>query len=182
MYLNQNDADCAAVRRCLDGDTAAFEELVQRYQRPLFNVALRLLGRYDDAGDATQTAFVKAYTRLDTFDRSHRFFSWIYRILKNECLNVLRAQRTWEPLSDDRIGRAVPEDAIELAQRQRAIQDALMALSVEYREVIMLRHFGNLSYEEIAVTLGVPVKTIKSRLYSARQRLSESLSEWKARS
>ena len=182
MYLDQDGADLAAVRRCLDGDQAAFEELVLRYQRPLFNVALRLLGRYDEASDATQNAFVKAYGHLDTFDTSQRFFSWIYRILRNECLNVLRGKRSWEPLSDVVLGGAQPADAVEDVERQRAVHQALMSLDADYREVIVLRHFAGMSYEDIATTLGIPAKTVKSRLYSARQRLAANLSAWKVRS
>ena len=182
MYLDQDELDRAAVRRCLDGDTAAFEELVRRYQRPLFNVAVRLLGRHEDAADATQNAFVKAYRHLDTFDATQRFFSWMYRILRNECLNAMRGQRTWEPLSDDLPGRVAPSEDLEHAERQRAVQKAVTSLAYEHREVIALRHFAGLSYEEIAATLGIPAKTVKSRLYSARQRLAEILSAWKVRS
>ena len=98
---DQND-DCLWVARCLKGEAAAFEPLVDRYQRVLFGVALRLLGNYEDAKDATQTALVKAYEHLDGFDRDQRFFNWIYRILKNECLNVLRARRPSGPVSLDR--------------------------------------------------------------------------------
>jgi RNA polymerase sigma-70 factor, ECF subfamily len=180
--LDQDELDRSAVGRCLEGESGAFEELVHRYQRPLFNVAFRLLGRYDDATDATQNAFVKAYRHLDTFDASQRFFSWIYRILRNECLNAMRGQRSWEPLSDDVVGGSVPPDALEDIERQRAVHRAVMSLSREYREVIALRHFGGLSYEDIAATLGIPAKTVKSRLYSARQRLAASLSAWKVQS
>ncbi|HEX6464260.1 MAG TPA: sigma-70 family RNA polymerase sigma factor [Vicinamibacterales bacterium] len=170
------------MRRCLEGDRAAFEELVQRYQRPLFNVALRLLGRYDEASDATQNVFVKAYRHLETFDATQRFFSWIYRILRNECLNALRGRRTWEPLSNDVLGGGRSPDAIEDAERQRAVQRAVMSLDTDYREVIALRHFAGMSYEDIATMLGIPAKTVKSRLYTARQRLAASLSGWNVRS
>ena len=170
--------DAAIVARCLDGDRNAYEEIVKRYQRTLFNVALRVLGNYEDAKDATQTALVKAYEHLDGFDRDQRFFNWIYRILKNECLNVLRARRPSGPVSLDlpAVGGA---DPVELGQRQRAVQVALQTLSLDYREVVVLRHFTDLSYDEIAATLSIPVKTVKSRLYTARQQLSHQLSEWR---
>jgi len=181
VYVKQDEADAAAVRRCLEGESNAFAELVERYQRPLFNVALRLLGSYDGASDATQNAFLKAYAHLETFDSTQRFFSWIYRVLRNECLNALRAKRPWEPLSEDLIDAARPVDAVEAAERDHAVRQALMSLPVEYREVIALRHFVEMSYEDMAVALGIPAKTVKSRLYSARQRLAERLSAWKAR-
>jgi RNA polymerase sigma-70 factor (ECF subfamily) len=171
-----NDADL--IERCQAGETEAFEALVQTYQRGLFNIALRLLGRYEDARDATQTTFIKAYEHLDRFDPAQRFFSWIYRILKNECLNVLRARRQSEPVPLDWPAAGVP-DLVEAGERQQAIQRALLALSDEYREVLVLRHFTELSYDEIANALGIPEKTVKSRLYTARQRLGELLAEWR---
>jgi RNA polymerase sigma-70 factor (ECF subfamily) len=170
--------DEALARRCQRGDPDAFEALVVRHQRVLFNVALRMLGSYEDARDATQTAFVKAYQHLGTFDATQRFFSWIYRILKNECLNILRARRPSEPVPLDWPAAAVP-DTLEAAQRQQAVQAAMLALTPEYREVLVLRHFTELSYEEIAGVIGVPVKTVKSRLYTARQRLGELLVDWR---
>jgi RNA polymerase sigma-70 factor, ECF subfamily len=181
VYLRQDDEDAALVRRCLGGESAAFEDLVDRYQRPLFNVAFRLLGSYDEASDATQNAFVKAYTHLGSFHQHQRFFSWIYRILKNECLNMLRSQRMVEPLPPDLAADRGPVDSVEDAERRRALDKALMSLSTEYREVIALRHFAELSYDDIAAALGIPAKTVKSRLYSARQRLGELLVDWKER-
>lgn len=169
--------DAAVVKRCLGGDHEAYEVIVLRYQRPLFNVALRMLGDAEDARDATQTAFLKAYQHLGTYDPSQRFFSWIYRILKNECLNVLRARRPTEPVSPGAAG-GTAADPVEVQERHRTIQAALLTLSVEYREVVVLRHFTELSYDEIASALGIPTKTVKSRLYTARQQLGEILAGW----
>jgi RNA polymerase sigma-70 factor, ECF subfamily len=170
--------DAAVVARCLEGDHNAYEEIVKRHQRTLFNVALRLLGNYEDARDATQIAFIKAYEHLDGFDRDQRFFSWLYRILKNECLNVLRGRRPLQAVSLD-LPAVAAADPVERGQRQRAVQAALQTLSLDYREVVVLRHFTELSYDEIAATLGIPAKTVKSRLYTARQQLSDQLSEWR---
>ena len=169
--------DAAVVTRCLNGEHNAYEAIVTRYQRGLFNVALRMLGNYEDARDATQNAFIKAYEHLDSFNTEQRFFSWLYRILKNECLNVLRGRRPSEPVSLG-LPAGEGEDPIEVRERHRAVQEALMALSMEYREVVVLRHFTDLSYDEIAATLGIPSKTVKSRLYTARQQLGELLVEW----
>jgi RNA polymerase sigma-70 factor (ECF subfamily) len=121
---------------------------------------------------------VKAYEHLDTFDVSQRFVSWIYRILRNECLNTLRARRPSEPVSLEWAAAGVP-DSVLAVERQRAVQTALLGLTADYREVIVLRHFTELSYDDIAATLGIPVKTVKSRLYSARQRLGEVLAGWR---
>jgi RNA polymerase sigma-70 factor (ECF subfamily) len=169
--------DAAVVARCLAGEHNAYEAIVTRYQKGLFNVALRMLGNYEDARDATQTAFIKAYEHLDSFDPEQRFFGWVYRILKNECLNVLRARRPSEPVSLELPARQ-GGDPVEARERHQAIQAALLALPVEYREVVVLRHFTDLSYDDIAATLGVPAKTVKSRLYTARQQLGDRLVEW----
>lgn len=179
MYLPQDADDAVLVARCRAGDPAGFELLVRRHQRPLFNIALRMVGNREDAADATQNAFVKLYEHLDAYDLDRRFFSWIYRILVNECLNILRGRRPSIDCSavELRTDRG-PLDALERSERHRRIQAALMVLPLEQREVIVLRHFAGLSYEEIAGATGVPAKTVKSRLYSARQRLGELLFAW----
>jgi RNA polymerase sigma-70 factor (ECF subfamily) len=169
--------DAAVVGRCLDGERNAYEAIVSRYQRGLFNVALRMLGNYEDARDATQTAFIKAYEHLDSFNPEQRFFNWLYRILKNECLNSLRGRRPADPVSLGLPART-GTDPVETRERHQAVQSALLTLSVEYREVVVLRHFTDLSYDEIAATLGIPPKTVKSRLYTARQQLGGLLAEW----
>jgi len=182
VYFRKGEDEGVLVRRCLAGDADAFEPIVRAYQAPLFNVALRMLGTADDARDATQTAFIRAYEHLDSYDPGHKFFTWIYRILINECLNILRARRPNEPVSEDLAGErdAHRIDPIDAEKRRKAIQKAILALPVDYRQVIVLRHFAELSYEEIAATVGIPVKTVKSRLFSARQRLGEHLLGWKA--
>jgi len=161
------------IARCLAGDAAAFEPLVERYHRTLFRVAARLLGDREEARDASQTAFLKAYQALGTWDHNRRFFSWIYRILVNECLNRLRSRRTTEPLADTAAERVA--DSVESAQTRRRVRQALLQLSAEQRDVIVLRHFADLPYDEIATLLSIPEKTVKSRLFSARQRLCELL-------
>ena len=171
----QNDDDAALVAGAVRGDTAAFEALVTKYQRVLFSVAHRMLGDYADAADATQTAFIKAYQKLGSFDPSFRFYSWIYRILLNECLNRQRDRRPHEPLAPELAAAGTPLETLESSERRRRVQDAVLRLGMEYREVIVLRHFADLSYEEVAATLGIPEKTVKSRLYTARQRLMELL-------
>jgi RNA polymerase sigma-70 factor (ECF subfamily) len=177
-FILSAEEDGALVQRCLAGDTAAFRPLVERYERLLFTVALRMLGNHADATDAAQEAFVRAYQKLNTYDCGHKFFSWLYRILINECLNVKRARRPLVP-----IGAAVqsaddPQRAARQSELRKCVQSALLRLPRAYREVIVLRHFGELSYADIAALLGVPEKTVKSRLYSARQQLGTLLLGW----
>jgi RNA polymerase sigma-70 factor, ECF subfamily len=174
-YFSQDAEDVVFVRQCLAGDTTAFEPLVRRYQRVLYNVALRMLGDHAAADDATQNTFVSAYHKLATFDTNRRFFSWIYRILVNECLNDRRGRRSFEPITSDAAMVPSPADDLETRERRRAVQAAILGLPHDYREVIVLRHFGGLSYDEIADAVGVPAKTVKSRLHTARERLVASL-------
>ena len=169
------DPDEALVARCLRGEVEAFEPIVARYQRVLFNAAYRLLGDREDARDVAQAALVKAYEKLSSFDPHYRFFSWIYRIVVNEALNTRARRRPSAPLSRD-----VPDDGSvfeTLASRERSdsVQSALLRLTAEDREVIVLRHFAELSYAEIGETLGLAEKTVKSRLHEARQRLGRML-------
>lgn len=171
----QDPDDVSLVARTVAGESEAFELLVARHERVLFRVALRMLGDYADARDATQTAFIKAYERIASFDSRFRFFSWMYRILLNECLNARRDRRPHEELSPQLVAGDSPFDALAVAERRRRVQDALLQLSPEHRAVVVLRHFAELSYDDIAITLGVPAKTVKSRLYTARQRLGELL-------
>ena len=168
----------ALVRRCLAGDTAAFEGLVTQYQRLAFKVSLRMLGNYEDAGDATQNTFIKVFEKLSTYEPRYRFFSWMYRILINECLNIRRARHPSEELSEEQPSGVGSSDSVEVAERRRDVRAAILSLPVHYREVIVLRHFAQMSYEEISETVGVPVKTVKSRLHTARQQLTRQLSAW----
>ena len=182
VYLDQSVDDAAAVRRCLQGDPGAFDALVARYQQVLFTVALRMTGDSEEARDATQNTFIKVYEKLGTYDPGRRFFSWMYRILVNECLNLRR--RPWSTGSaeiDDAVALAPSSDAVETAERRRDVKKAILALPPDYREVIVLRHFAALSYDEMSEAIGIPAKTVKSRLYSARQQLAELLAPWMTR-
>jgi RNA polymerase sigma-70 factor, ECF subfamily len=181
--MDQSVDDAAAVRRCLNGEPAAFETVVTRYQQVLFNVAFRMLGDYEDARDAAQNTFVKAYEKLATYDPERRFFSWIYRILLNECLNLRRrpAIHLLGERTEDAVAEHATPDVVEAAERRRDVKQALLTLSPDYREVIVLRHFAALSYEEMSDAIGVPAKTVKSRLHTARQQLASELAVWMQR-
>ena len=161
--------------RCRGGDRVAFAGLVMRYQRPLYNAAFRIVGNSDDAADVTQSVFLKIAQQLDEYDPQYRFFSWIYRIAVNESLNLVRRNRREEPLGEeDELPGAEgedPERRASEAQAARRIERALMGMSTEDRTVLTLRHFSEFSYREIGSILGVEEKTVKSRLFEARQRL-----------
>lgn len=176
----RDDRDRKLVRRCLDGDRSASTELVDRYHRVLFNVALRMLGNVQDAEDVTQTVFGNAFLALRSYDPTFRFLSWIYRMAVNESLNALKRRRPAVPL-DDEPGLAAPgfgDDSA--ADAEERVGRALMDLKPDDRAVVVLRHFASYSYDEIASVLEVPVRTVKSRLFTARQRLRLALLEQEA--
>lgn len=168
--------EAALIDRALAGDREAFGGIVDAYGRVVYNLALRMVYDAEDARDLSQTVFVKAFQKLSTFDRSHRFFSWIYRITINESLNLLSRRRRHETLdeeleADDR----GPEARAAAAEENGLVQRGLMELSPEHRMVIVLRHFLELSHHEMSEVLRVPEKTVKSRLHTARGRLGEIL-------
>lgn len=159
------------------GSAEAFEELLSVYQKPIFNVAYRILNDYEDARDVTQNVFLKAYANLEKFDQKHRFFSWIYRIAINESINLRTAKRPQEDLDHAQIKEShTPEKALNQRELDESIQSALMSLGIDYRIVIVLRHFNQCSYRDMSDILEIPEKTVKSRLFTARCLLRESLS------
>lgn len=170
--------DAVLVRQCLGGDSAAFDTLVDRYQRPLYNTALRMTGDSEEARDITQNAFIKAYERLCDYRPEHKFFSWIYRILINDALNHLKQRKLTQGLDAEIASHQRPPDEEFDARRQSArIETALRELSFEQRVVIVMRYFNDMSYIEMGTILSLPEKTVKSRLYSARQNLATLLSQ-----
>lgn len=164
------------VRRSLEGDAEAYGELVQTHQRVLYNVALRMTGNREDAQDVTQIAFIKAYQKLASFDRSRKFFSWVYRILWNETLNLMQRRPRHEPLDEETPGgQSSPERESEEREESVLIHEAIQELPADYRQVILLRHFAQLSYQEMSRVIELPEKTVKSRLFTARRLLGTIL-------
>lgn len=165
----------ALVQRCVQGDADAFSQLVTRFERPLFNVALRVLRDREEARDVVQTTFLRAWTHLGSYRPEHRFFSWIYRITYNESVNQLRKRRT-EPLDNHLVSpEQRPDEAAADGEVAGLVEAAVEELDEDLRQVIVLRHWLDLSYDEMAETLGIPAKTVKSRLFTARQRLAKVL-------
>ncbi len=169
--------DTVLVQRCCAGDRAAFDTLILRYQTPVYNAALRLVGNADDAKDVAQTVFLKVFLHVADFDPQYRFFSWLYRITLNESHNLLGKRRGYAEITGEELDpRPGPEAQAEGGETVQSIDLALRQLSLEHRQVIVLRHVLHLSYEAMAETLQVADKTVKSRLHSARQRMRDLLS------
>jgi RNA polymerase sigma-70 factor (ECF subfamily) len=168
--------EAALVERALRGDHQAFATLIDAYGRVVYNLALRMVNDVEDAQDLAQTVFIKAWEKLATFDRRNRFFSWLYRIALNESLNYRARRRRHEVLDEGlRSTEPGPDERFAATQEIQMVQAALMELREDDREVVVLRHFLQLSHHEMSAILGVPEKTVKSRLYSARQRLEVQL-------
>jgi RNA polymerase sigma-70 factor (ECF subfamily) len=173
-----SDPDAPLVERCRSGDRAALAELMARYQRPIYNAAFWIVRRPEDANDVAQTVFLKVAERLGGYDGDRRFFSWIYRIAVNEALDVLRRNGHEQALDEDvefADDRPEPGAVLAAAEAGTQVRAALLQLTVAQRTVIVLRHFSELSYREIADVLDVDEKTVKSRLFEARTRLRELL-------
>ncbi len=170
------DRDAALVNDCKQGDRRAMTELVSQYERPVFNAAYRILGNADDAADITQTVFLKVFEHISDYDPKFRFFSWIYRIAINESLNQVKQRRNQEPLADSQASPwRSPEEHLESKRLCNRVQGALMQLETDYRTVVVLKHMSGCSYQQISEILQIPEKTVKSRLYTARQLMKKTL-------
>ncbi len=176
VLMNETD-ERALVQQARQGDSRAFGVLVDRYQRVVYNLALRMVNDRDEAQDIAQTVFVKVFQNLDSYDPHYRFFSWIYRIALNESLNHRGRLRRHEELDPglESNGRG-PDECAALGEVRTEIGNALMQLTADYRTVVIMRHFLELNQVEMSQILEVPEKTVKSRLHTARRLLGDMLS------
>ena len=175
-------SDSILVRNTLHGDTQAYGELVHRYQAPVFNVCYRLLGEQREAEDLTQEVFIRAYQRLQSFDLLRPFGPWIRRVAANLCYNHMQKnQPLLLPIQDEQDyedeGHHTPESVIEMNEKNKVIRQAMSKLPPEYRIALELRHFHELSYEEIAKELNLPLNTVRSHLFRARKKMVVFLNE-----
>ncbi|MDI3316893.1 MAG: sigma-70 family RNA polymerase sigma factor [Bacillota bacterium] len=177
----------ALLERAQAGDVAAFEELVRPELRRVYGAAVRLVGR-QEAEDVVQEAVLHAFRALGAFRGGSRFGSWLYRIAINLCLDHGRRNRRREHHEEAReparipepaTGTAAcdPEEALLAAERHEAVEAALAALPEEYRAALLLRDVEGLSYEEVAEMTGIPLGTVKSRVFRGRRALREKLAE-----
>ncbi len=180
--------DQRLIADCLQGDTAAFGQLVRRYQDRLFNTVFRLVNNAEDAQDVVQEAFLNAYLSLDSFKGQAEFFTWLFRIAHNTAISLKRKQRVTLSLSAGRDGEpglepldesdlSEPTHGLERAEEARRIQAALGRLTPEHRTVLVLKEMEGLKYEEMAEVLQVPIGTIRSRLHRARVELRAVLEQ-----
>lgn len=170
------------ILKTLQGDQEAFARLVTRYERQVYNLAYRMLGNAEDAEDATQETFLRAYMALPSFEMGRKFSSWLLSIAANFCVDCLRRRRfAWLSLQDLSFRLASPaEEADRTVLRQEEasqVQRLLNRLPEKYRLVVILRYWYDFSYEEIASTTGLSLATVKTRLHRARCMLARALEE-----
>lgn len=165
------------ILRARRGDTEAYGELVTRYQTNVFNVCYRILHERGEAEDLAQESFMRAYDRLSTFDIEREFGPWIRRVAANLCLNHLESQHKSAELKDEKDANESqgPEAVVEIQERSEQIRRALALLPPQYRVVVELRHYQEMSYDEIAAELNIPLSDVKSHLFRARKLLAEKL-------
>lgn len=163
--------DRKVIERVLKGDTDAFNLLVRQWERPIYNFIVRMIGDRDEAMDLCQEAFMKAYRELNTLKDLDRFSAWLYRIAHNTCYSKLRKDqgKTFVELEPETRAARTPIES------RLAVEKALQRLPEEQREVVILKIFQNLKFEEIAAIQGAPVSTVKSRLSLGFEKLRSIL-------
>ena len=163
--------DRKVIERVLKGDTEAFNILVRRWEKPIYNFIFRMIVNRDEAMDLCQDCFMKAYRDLQTLKDRDRFSSWLYRIAHNTCLSKIRKDhgKIWVELDPDSGSNHSP------LENRLAVEKALLGLPEDQREVVVLKVFQSLKFEEIAAIQNAPVSTVKSRLYMGFEKLRSIL-------
>jgi len=189
---DENDAELVAASQ--GGDQDAFAQLVQRHQRRVFNLVFRMLQQYEEANEVTQETFLAAWQGLSSFRGDARFSTWLYRIAYNCCLKQLEQRKKDKALNaaiqaEHLLDHADKEErastVLEIHDYQNLVREHLSMLPAKYRVVLVLRHLQEMTYEEMAEILTIPIGTIKTHLFRARNLLKERLEtfeqEWKTR-
>ncbi len=175
-----NEQENAWVRESLQGNHESFSRLVEAYQRPVYNLTYRMLGNAQEAEDAAQETFLRAFSRLQQYKPEHKFSTWILSIANNHCIDRLRKRRaTFVSIDDNPVLQnleddgPLPDRTALRREHSREIQALLDELDPDYRTPLILRHWEELSYDEIAATMGISVSAVKSRLFRARQKMAD---------
>ena len=166
------DDDEIAIEKCRNGEREAFRHLVEKYQRQAVSHATAILGSREDALDAAQEAFIDAFKALKQFDSSRPFYPWFYVLLRNRCFKLAARKRETESIDETVI---VAPNSTAQSERILALENALRSLDMEDREIVTLKYFDGLSYNELAERLQIPKGTVMSRLFHARRKLQAKL-------
>lgn len=177
------DDDVLLIKKILKGEKKAYEIIVKRYMKRAYFTALGFTGNHQDALDLSQEAFIKAYHSLHKFNLSMSFSSWFYTILKNLCLNFIKKKKkiSGTPLeikNESELEKSLgPLDDAQKKETKKILWEAISRLPIKEQEIILLRYFQELSYEEISRIIECPIGTVMSRLYYAKKRLRENLKD-----
>jgi RNA polymerase sigma-70 factor (ECF subfamily) len=175
--------DVTLVVRARDGDVRAYEQLVRRYQGPIFRLAVRMLASQGDAEDVVQEVFLTAWRRLAGLHEDAAFVGWLYRMVTNRCLNVIRARHATVDVDlaqqESRAAGSQPERSVEVSVQLAAVTEALQRLTGEQRACWLLREVHGRSYEEIAQAVGVTTTAVRGRIARARAQLTEMMAPWR---
>jgi RNA polymerase sigma-70 factor, ECF subfamily len=180
----QSLSDVELIAKALSGREDGFEELVRRYQRPITNYVFRMLNDYDASLDVTQEVFIKVYNSLQRYSSEYKFSTWLYRIAHNAAIDYIRRrspnQQSIETENKDGVYQLQiesqepnPEQERERSEWRTEIESVVKCLPAVYRELILLRHAQDLSYDEIAEITSLPLGTVKNRLFRAREMMRE---------
>ena len=174
--------ETAWLQAAQNGDRHSFSRLVEAYARPVYNLTYRMLGNPQEAEDAAQETFLRAWSRLSQYDAAHKFSTWVFSIANHYCIDKLRKRRTVQVSIDDNPvlqnlegSEPDPDDMALRSELVREVQALMAQLEPDYRTTLVLRYWEDLSYEEIAATLEITVPAVKSRLFRARQRMADLL-------
>lgn len=170
------------LEKARNGNKDAFGKIIEAYQSPVYNLAYRMLSNSGEAEEAAQEAFIRAYTRLDSYNPDHKFSTWLLSITSNYCIDQIRKRRALLLSIDEPIAphpalmsdkADAPESQLVHSQQEEMVQSLLEGLDAEYREAVVLRYWHEMSYDEIAEIMDTSVSAIKSRLFRARKQLAE---------
>ena len=183
-----DEEETEIIRRCLKGEERAHRELISRYERPVFSVALRMLRQREDAEDVTQETFVRMFRALDRYDLGRPFAAWLFTITSRLCIDLIRRRKNrpvalvrYEPGSSEAETIDIPDSSpgpellTQHEAEERRVKDIIEALPPHYRIVVLMRHQQDMAYEEIAVALGLPLGTVKARIHRARALLAQRI-------
>ncbi len=183
------DADLEAIRAVKAGRREHFAILVEKYKRRAFLIAVTLVNNREDAMDLAQDAFMKSFRAMKKFDERRPFFPWFYRILKNTCLTFLKRKKLIKKFSLSGSGEDEgdielpdttydPQLLVDRDEVKEKVWEAFNTLNLKSREIILMRHFQDMRYEEIAQTLDIPIGTVMSRLFHARRQMKKMIEKY----
>jgi RNA polymerase sigma-70 factor (ECF subfamily) len=187
--MEEND-DFRLVKAAQAGDEKAFESIIRRYQRQVANLIYMNLGNIDDVEDISQEVFIRVYRSLSKFKFNSSLFSWIYRIAVNLCIDEIRKRKVRRMISLDFITENTleknrkehdlpdPSGVLLSEEKKEVVRGALKRLSADHRNILVLREYNDLSYDEIAETLGLSIETVKSRIFRARLEMKKILGNY----